>query len=155
MSITALLIANRGEIAIRIARAAADLRLRSVAVYADDDADCLHTRVADHAQALPGTGAAGYLDIAAVVAAAKANGCDAVHPGYGFLAESADFARACAEAGLTFIGPSVDNLALFGDKARARAAAKAANVAVVRGLDHAVTLAEARGFSSLWGPAAR
>ena len=152
MSITALLIANRGEIAIRIARAAADLRLRSVAVYADDDADCLHTRVADHAQALPGTGAAGYLDIAAVVAAAKANGCDAVHPGYGFLAESADFARACAEAGLTFIGPSVDNLALFGDKARARAAAKAANVAVVRGLDHAVTLAEARGFFESLGP---
>ena len=106
MPITALLIANRGEIAIRIARAASDLGLRTVAVFAEDDAESLHTRVADEAVPLEGLGAAAYLNIANVVAAAKAAGCDAVHPGYGFLAERADFAEACAAAGLTFVGPT-------------------------------------------------
>ena len=99
MPVTNLLIANRGEIAIRIARAAADLGIATVAVHTPDDAESLHTRVADQAIALPKGGAAGYLDIDAVIAAAKEAGCDAVHPGYGFLAERADFARACADAG--------------------------------------------------------
>jgi acetyl/propionyl-CoA carboxylase alpha subunit/acetyl-CoA carboxylase carboxyltransferase component len=152
MSITALLIANRGEIAIRIARAATDLGLRSVAIFAEDDADCLHTRVADQAHALSGSGAAAYLDIEAMVAAAKETGCDAIHPGYGFLAESAEFAAACAAAGLTFVGPTVEHLALFGDKARARVAAVAAGVPVVRGLDKAVSLDEARDFFEALGP---
>ena len=146
MSVTKLLIANRGEIAIRIARAAADMGLPTVAVYSDDDSRSLHLRVADECRALPGQGAAAYLDAGAVIAAATASGCDAIHPGYGFLAERGDFARMCAEAGLTFVGPDVAHLELFGDKARARIAAAAASVPVIRGLDHAVTLDEARAF---------
>ncbi|MBA4181061.1 MAG: carbamoyl-phosphate synthase large subunit [Anaerolinea sp.] len=146
MSLTAILIANRGEIAIRIARAAADLGLRTVAVYSEDDANSLHVRVADEAIALPASGAAAYLNSAATIAAAKSAGCDAIHPGYGFLAERADFAQRCAEAGLTFIGPNVEHLELFGDKARARVAAAAAGVPVLRGLDHGVSLDEASSF---------
>ena len=146
MSFDALLIANRGEIAIRIARAAADLGLRSVAVHSEDDADSLHNRVADEAHGLAGVGAAAYLDEAAIVAAAKSTGCDAIHPGYGFLAERASFARRCAEAGIAFVGPPVEHLELFGDKGRARAAAAAADVPVLQGIDRAVSLAEARGF---------
>ena len=119
MPIRSLLIANRGEIAIRIARAAADLGIRSVAVYSHDDAESLHTRIADEAVALDARGVPAYLDIEAIVAAAAAAGCDAVHPGYGFLAENAALARACADAGITFVGPSIANLELFGDKGRA------------------------------------
>ena len=126
MGFSALLIANRGEIAIRIARAAADLGLKSVAIYSEDDANSLHTRVADEAVALEGLGARAYLDLAAVVAAAKSAGCDAVHPGYGFLSEQAEFARRCSEEGITFVGPKVEHLTLFGDKAQARSAAVAA-----------------------------
>src|SRR5882757_7693627 len=101
MKITKLLIANRGEIAIRIARAASDMGLPTVAVYSEDDARSLHLRVADSTQPLPGAGAGAYLNAASVIAAAKTAGCDAIHPGYGFLAERADFARQCAQAGLT------------------------------------------------------
>ena len=146
-----LLIANRGEIAIRIARAAADLGLPTVAVYGEDDARSLHLRVADETRKLPGQGAAAYLNAEAIVAAAKDSGCDAIHPGYGFLAERGDFARACAEAGLTFVGPDVRHLDLFGDKARAREAAVAAGVPVIRGLNHAVTLVEAQAFFASLG----
>jgi acetyl/propionyl-CoA carboxylase alpha subunit len=146
MSVTKLLIANRGEISIRIARAAADMGLPTVAVHSEDDSRSLHLRVADETRALPGQGAAAYLNAAAVIAAATASGCDAIHPGYGFLAERGDFARMCAEAGLTFVGPDVAHLELFGDKARARTAGVAAAVPVIRGLDHAVTLDEARAF---------
>lgn len=146
MTFKALLIANRGEIAIRIARASADLGLRSVAIYSQDDAKSLHTRVADEAVALDKSGAAAYLDGDAIIKGALENGCDAVHPGYGFLAENGNFARACAEAGLTFVGPGVEHLELFGDKASARAAAVASGVPVLRGLDHAVSLEEARAF---------
>lgn len=146
MTFKALLIANRGEIAIRIARAAADLGLRSVAIYSKDDAKSLHTRVADEAVALEKSGAAAYLDGDAIIKVALENGCDAVHPGYGFLSENGNFARACAEAGLTFVGPGVRHLALFGDKASARAAAVASGVPILRGLDHAVSLEEARAF---------
>ena len=152
MPISALLIANRGEIAIRIARAAMDLGIRTVAVYSPDDAESLHTRTADAAYPLAGTGAAGYLDADAIIAIAKEQGCDAVHPGYGFLAERADFARACADDGLTFVGPTPDHLALFGDKARARAAARAADVPVLHGLDHAVSVDEAGEFFDSLGP---
>src|SRR5213080_3470332 len=94
MKITKLLIANRGEIAIRIARAAADMGLPTVAVHSEDDARSLHLRVADEVQTLAGQGAAAYLNGSAVIAAAKAAGCDAIHPGYGFLAERSDFAQA-------------------------------------------------------------
>ena len=139
MSLNSVLIANRGEIAIRIARAAADLGMYSVAVHSEDDAASLHTRVADEARALEGSGVMAYLDIGRLVEVALEAGCDAVHPGYGFLAESAEFARRCAEAGLVFVGPTTEQLGLFGDKGRARAAATAAGVPTLRGLDRAVT----------------
>ncbi len=141
-----LLIANRGEIAIRIIRAAAELNIPTVTVSPGDDAGSLHTGKADEAVTLEGTGTAAYLDIDQIIAAAKESGCDAIHPGYGFLAENADLARRCAEEELTFIGPRVDTLELFGDKARARLAATAAGVAVIRGLDHVVSLEEADAF---------
>ena len=141
-----LLVANRGEIAIRIMRAAAELNIATVALAPRDDAGSLHTGKADEAVTLDGAGAAAYLDIAGVVAAGRGAGCDAVHPGYGFLAENAAFARACAEAGLAFVGPRVETLELFGDKARARAAAAAAGVPVIRGIDRAVSVKEAQAF---------
>ena len=154
MPITRLLIANRGEIAIRIGRAAADLGLRSVAVHSRDDARSLHVRATDEVRELPGQGAAAYLDADAVIAAAKASGCDAVHPGYGFLSERADFARRCAKAGLIFVGPTPEHLELFGDKARARTAAVAADVPVIHGMDRPVSLQEAQAFfASLRGGA--
>ena len=152
MSFAGLLIANRGEIAVRIARAASDLGLRAVAVYSEDDATSLHTRVADAAHPLAGKGPRAYLSAEAIIAAARSTGCDAIHPGYGFLSERADFAQRCADAGLTFVGPRVEHLELFGDKARARAAAVAAGVPVLRGVDHAVTLDEARAFFDALGP---
>src|SRR6516162_10288111 len=94
-----LLIANRGEIAIRIAQAANELGIATAGVHSEDDANSLHVRRVDEAIALEGRGGAAYLDIAGVVAAARQAGCDALHPGYGFLAENAAFAEACAEAG--------------------------------------------------------
>ncbi len=120
MSFQKILIANRGEIAVRIQRAAQDLGIRTVAVFAQDDAGALHCSLADEAVALQATGPAAYLDMATLVQAAVQHGCQALHPGYGFLSERADFAQACADAGLVFIGPSPAQLALFGDKASAR-----------------------------------
>ncbi len=141
-----LLVANRGEIAIRIIRAAAELSIPPVAVSPEDDAGSLHTGKAEEAVTLEGTGVAAYLDIEQLITVARESGCDAIHPGYGFLAENAGFARRCADEGLTFIGPRVDTLELFGDKARARVAAAAADVPIIRGLDHAVSLEEAAAF---------
>jgi len=146
MTTPKLLIANRGEIAIRIARAAAAMGIPSVALYSEDDRDALHVRKADAAQALPGTGPRAYLDIEQVVAAAGAAGCTLVHPGYGFLSENADFAQACQDAGLTFVGPAPDVLRLFGDKARARALAREHDVPVVAGTTGPTTLAGAHAF---------
>jgi acetyl/propionyl-CoA carboxylase alpha subunit/acetyl-CoA carboxylase carboxyltransferase component len=141
-----LLIANRGEIAIRIAEAAAELGLFSVGVHSEDDANSLHVKRVDEAVALKGRGAAAYLDIAEVVAAAKAAKCDAVHPGYGFLSENAAFARACAEAKIAFVGPTPEQLDLFGDKARARAHAQKCKVPVLPGTDGAVDVEGATAF---------
>ena len=152
MSINALLVANRGEIAIRIIRAASDLGLRTIAICTEDDAASLHTRVADEVHVLPGKGARGYLDIEAVIEAARATGSDAIHPGYGFLAERADFAGACAEAGITFIGPDTEHLALFGEKSRARTAAADSDVPILRGLDESVSLEAAGAFFDSLGP---
>jgi pyruvate carboxylase len=146
MSISKLLIANRGEIAVRIQRAAAALDIVTVAIYSEDDAQGLHVFRADHAHALTGAGAAAYLDMAQVIAAARTTGCDAVHPGYGFLSENAAFARACEDAGLTFIGPRADVLEKLGDKVNARNIAKANGVPVLPGSDGAVDLAGARAF---------
>jgi len=108
-----LLIANRGEIAIRIAQAAAELGIATVGMHSEDDATSLHVRRVDKAIPLKGKGAAAYLDIAGVIAAAKKAGCDSVHPGYGFLSENADFAEACVEARITFVGPTPEQLKLF------------------------------------------
>src|SRR6185312_845930 len=130
-----LLIANRGEIAIRIAEAAAELGIATVGIYSEADANSLHVKRVDEAVALDGRGAAAYLDIAGVVAAAKATKCDAVHPGYGFLSENAAFARACAAAKIAFVGPTPEQLDLFGDKARARAHAQKCKVPVLPGTE--------------------
>ena len=146
MTIESLLVANRGEIAIRVMRAAGELGIRTVAVHSEDDARNLHTRKADAVRPLDGRGVAPYLDIDQLVAAARQARCDAVHPGYGFLAERAAFARACEEAGLTFVGPTPGTLDLFGTKTQARALAEANDVPVVPGLSHAVSVEEARAF---------
>ncbi|MNK36908.1 Biotin carboxylase [compost metagenome] len=141
-----VLIANRGEIAVRLVRALRDLGIASVAVHARDDAAALHVQLADVAVALDATGPSAYLDVAALIAVAKAQGCDAVHPGYGFLSERADFAQACADAGLVFIGPTPEQLGLFGDKARARELAAQCDVPVMPGSAGAVTLVQAQAF---------
>ena len=147
-----LLIANRGEIAIRVMRAAAELGITTVAVAPEDDAGSLHTGKGDEFVSLEGIGAAAYLDIQQLVEVAKQTECDAVHPGYGFLSENADFAEQCEAAGITYVGPTVESLRLFGDKARARAAAVEADVPIIRGIDHAVSVEEAQTFFDTLGP---
>lgn len=146
MSIKKLLVANRGEIAIRILRAAADLGIPTLAVHAEDEAEALHTVKADAAVALSGRGVPAYLDGAGILALARDNGCDAVHPGYGFLSENAEFALACAQAGVTFVGPEAETLEMFGDKAAARALAERNGVPVLPGSRGAVDAAAAEAF---------
>ncbi len=152
MRLKKLLIANRGEIAIRVARAAAELGIRSVAVYSQDDAASLHRDLADEAHPLAASGPAAYLDGPALVEAALAAGCDAVHPGYGFLSESAAFARLCIEGGLTFVGPDPETLELFGDKARARALAQELGLPLAQGVEGGATLADIRAFQASLRP---
>ncbi|NKB60580.1 MAG: biotin/lipoyl-binding protein [Alphaproteobacteria bacterium] len=151
MSFERVLVANRGEIAIRVIRAANEAGLGAVAVYSADDAASLHTRMADDAVALSGTGAAAYLDGAGLIAAAKQAGCDAVHPGYGFLSENAGFARACVDAGLCFIGPAPETLDLFGDKGAARALAEGAGVPILPGTKASTSLDDAHSFLASLG----
>jgi acetyl/propionyl-CoA carboxylase alpha subunit len=148
-----LLIANRGEIAIRIARACADLGVESVAIHSDDDAHSLHLRKADEAHALRASGVAAYLDGARIIALARETGCAAIHPGYGFLAENAAFARAVAAAGLTFVGPSPEALELFGDKLAARDLARRIGAPIIDGAT-VETADEARAFFDALGPGA-
>jgi len=145
-SFSKLLIANRGEIAVRIARAAGELGIPTVAVHSSDDAESLHVRQADEARALPGRGARAYLDVDAIVGAAKAAGCDALHPGYGFLSENPALARACEAAGIRFVGPRVHALELFGDKVRAKALAREHGVPLIAGSGGPVDEAQARAF---------
>ena len=141
-----LLIANRGEIAIRIAEAAAELGIATVGVHSEDDATSLHVKRVDEAVGLKGKGAAAYLDIASVIAAARAAKCDAIHPGYGFLSENAAFAKACAAAKIAFVGPTPDHLTLFGDKALARAHAETCKVPVLPGTRGSIDAAGAVAF---------
>lgn len=150
-----MLIANRGEIAGRIARAAAGLGVESVGVYAPVDALSLHTRQVTEARLLPGAAdpVSAYLDADALLGIALDAGCDAVHPGYGFLSENPEFARKCVEAGLVFVGPSAEVLGLFGDKVRARAFARELGIATVPGspgvladVDAAIAAAAEAGY---------
>ena len=143
---TRLLIANRGEIALRIIRTATELDLGTVAVYAEDDADSPHVHAADEAIGLPGAGPAAYLDHAAILAAAKKSGAELIHPGYGFLSEQPEFARACTTAGYTFVGPDAAALELFGNKSAARRAAVAAGVPVLPATDGPSSVEDIRAF---------
>src|SRR5690348_3697162 len=146
-----LLVANRGEIAVRIMATASVLGIETVAVYPADDAACGHVGRADAAIELPGAGAAAYLDVDAIIAAAAGTGCDMVHPGYGFLSERPELAARCAAAGLRFAGPGAEALALFGDKAAARARAWELGVPVLAGTgidpepDHVLALLREHG----------
>jgi acetyl/propionyl-CoA carboxylase alpha subunit/acetyl-CoA carboxylase carboxyltransferase component len=143
-----VLIANRGEIGIRVARAAAALGIESVSVFAPADALSLHTRVTTQSRALAISQAAtndpvrAYLDVEALIDAAKATRCDCVHPGYGFLSENAGFAKRCLEEGITFIGPRPETLALFGDKTKARELAHSLGIPIIPGSPHALASAE-------------
>jgi len=147
-----VLVANRGEIAIRVMRGAAEMNLRTVAVFSEDDAHSLHTRKADEARPLRGMGAGAYLDGEQILAVAKAAGCDAIHPGYGFLSENAGFARRCREEGILFVGPRPEVLELFGDKLKARSLAIRCGVPVLAGTAGATSLEQAREFLSALGP---
>ncbi|AYM64972.1 acetyl-CoA carboxylase biotin carboxylase subunit [Agrobacterium fabrum] len=154
MNIRSILVANRGEIAVRIIKAAKALGIRTVQVHSTADADMLAVKLADEAVNIgPPSAAKSYLNIDAVISAAKAAGVDAVHPGYGFLSENADFADAVETAGLIFIGPRGDAIRLLGDKVAAREVAARAGVPTVPGsagritsLDEARTIAEKTGF---------
>ena len=146
-----LLIANRGEIAIRVAQAAAELEIPTVAVYATDDAQSLHIRKADAAVALEQPGPAAYLNGEQLISIATEYRCDAIHPGYGFLSESAEFARQCEKAGIFFVGPSPAVLDVFGDKASARQLAKKHGVPVIHGTNEPTSLESARSFMASLG----
>ena len=146
--LTKLLVANRGEIALRIIRSARLFGLKTVAVYSEADAKSAHVGAADEAIAIgPAEAAKSYLDIAAIIAAAKKSGADAIHPGYGFLSERPEFARAAADAHIVFVGPSPDVMAALGDKVAARRIAVAAGVPVVPGIEVAA-LDAAREFAA-------
>ncbi|MGO8936142.1 MAG: carboxyl transferase domain-containing protein [Mycobacterium sp.] len=143
-----LLIANRGEIALRIIRTATELGIQTVAVYAEDDADSPHVHAAGEAIGLSGAGPDAYLDQAAILAAAKNSGVEIIHPGYGFLSENAEFARSCAAAGYTFVGPDPDVLDRVGNKSSARAAAIAVGVPVLPATEGPSSVEEVRTFFS-------
>ncbi|MBR9808388.1 MAG: carbamoyl-phosphate synthase large subunit [Alphaproteobacteria bacterium] len=141
-----ILIANRGEVAVRVARAAAELGVPTVTVYSVDDAESAHVTAGDTAVALGGAGPSAYLNADNILAIAAEQGCDAIHPGYGFLSENASFAAGCKAAGICFIGPNVEALNVFGDKGQARQIALKCDVPVPQGTDGAVTLEEAKVF---------
>ena len=141
-----ILIANRGEIAVRVIRACREMHIPSVAVYSDCDRDARHVRDADQAIHIgPNPAAESYLRIDRIIDAARRMGADAVHPGYGFLAENAAFAQACADAGLTFIGPTAEAIRLMGSKTAARDAAMKAGTPVVPGSEIFVAERGGRG----------
>ncbi|MCS7051287.1 MAG: acetyl-CoA carboxylase biotin carboxylase subunit, partial [Thermomicrobium sp.] len=147
-----LLVANRGEIAIRVMRACRELGIGTVAVYSEADAQARHVRYADEAVCIgPAAASRSYLNIDAIIAAARQTGAEAIHPGYGFLAENAEFSRACRQAGIVFVGPSPEAIALMGDKAEARKLADSVGVPVVPGTPDKVTSAEALVFADRIG----
>ena len=144
-----LLVANRSEIAIRVCRAAHELGIRTVAIYTHEDRFALHRFKADEAYMIGDKKDAvkSYLDIEGIIALAKEKEIDAIHPGYGFLSENPDFARACEEAGITFIGPKIDILDMLGNKTSARTIAEKAQVPILSGCNHAISgYEEAKGI---------
>jgi len=148
-----ILIANRGEIAVRIIRALREMGIRSVAVYSDADRASLHVRLADEAAHIgPAPSAASYLNIDRILTAARHHGAEAIHPGYGFLSENAEFAAACETAGIVFIGPSAGSIRQMGSKTSARRLAQSAGVPVVPGTERAVSsLSDAREIAKQCG----
>jgi acetyl-CoA carboxylase, biotin carboxylase subunit len=147
-----VLVANRGEIAVRVIRALHELDVEAVAIYSTADRDALHVQLADRAVCIgPPPAQASYLNMPSVIAAGNTTGCEAVHPGYGFLSENADFVRACADNDLTFIGPSAAVMEQMGDKIAARQAMQAAGVPTVPGTEGASTPAEARAAAGELG----
>jgi len=134
-----LLIANRGEIAVRIIRAAKELGIKTVAIYSEADKDCLHTILADEKICIgPATASESYLSIPNIISACEATGADAVHPGYGFLAENTYFAEVCEACGITFVGPTKENIQKMGDKIEAKKIAKKAGVPIVPGIEEPI-----------------
>jgi len=146
---TRVLVANRGEIAVRVIRTLHELGVEAVAIYSTADADALHVRMADHAVRVgPPTAAESYLRIPSVIAAAETTGCEAVHPGYGFLAENTAFVEACVDNDLVFIGPPADVMALMGDKISAKQAMRSADVPTVPGTEGATSLDDVRSVAA-------
>src|SRR5579859_6578233 len=144
-----VLVANRGEIAVRIIRALREAGIASVAVFSDADRASLAVQMADEAAHLgPAAALQSYLSIGKIIEAARKHGAEAIHPGYGFLSENAEFAAACEDAGLVFIGPSSDSIRRMGSKTAARQTAIAAGAPVVPGPSHGVNLDEARAFAA-------
>ena len=138
-----ILIANRGEIAVRVFRACREMDIEPVVVYSQADREALHVQLAERAYCIgPARSADSYLNVDAILTVPQATGCDAIHPGYGFLSENAEFADACEAAGITFIGPSGDVIRAMGNKAAARKLMQQAGVPVVPGSDGAVDTAE-------------
>lgn len=134
-----VLIANRGEIAVRIIRACRELGIATVAVYSTGDANALHAKIADEAVCIgPASSAESYLNMRSIIAACEITGADAVHPGFGFLSENAHFARTCEKCGITFVGPKPESIEMLGDKAQAKETMKNAGVPVILGSDGAV-----------------
>jgi pyruvate carboxylase subunit A len=148
-----ILIANRGEIAVRIIRACAEMGIRSVAIYSEADRFALHVKKADESYCIGSEPLAGYLNVYGLVNLAATTGCDAIHPGYGFLSENAQFAKACKERGLIFIGPNEDVIRRMGDKTEARTAMKSAGIPITPGsegnlasVEQALACAEQIGY---------
>ena len=141
-----LLIANRGEIAIRIGRTANELGYSTIAIFPEDDAASLHVQLSDEAFQIPGEGAKAYLNIEAIINIARISSVDAIHPGYGFLSENSEFAKACNEAEIIFVGPTHQQLDIFGNKAATRLLANEVGVPLVPGTNGDTSLKDVINF---------